>query len=526
MKTLFTNVLVIGGGIAAMKAALSAREKNEDVLIISKGNTGRSGCSLISEGILNGPFSEEDSAELYYIDIIKGSADVADKDLANVMANNAKESVLSLQKFGVKFITRDGSLSLDLSGGNSVARTVKIDPPGPGCGKAIPIKLYEKLKTTDIRAIDGYSVVKILTEGNRAVSAIAHNGNDFIQINFKSAVLATGGGGRLYRNSTNPKGISGDGIFLGIDANAKLIDMEYVQFFPTVALTSYLVLPFIFTDGAILINKDGERFIERYDPILMEKTTRDKMSQAIFTEDQEGRGVDGGVFISCKNMPDDILKEKYGKEVEFFKSKNIDLKNDPLLVKPACHFFMGGIKIDDTCKTNIDGLYACGECAGGTHGANRLAGNALVEALVFGEIAGKNATRYANENEHVQTEANDFIESLPKVDGKTSHANELDDLKELAWSYLGIIRNEDGLNLALTRIYDMEKNLSKWTYKDFDEFFAIRNSLQILKAIAISALVRKESRGAHYRSDYPSSKEEWKKAILIDGNFEISYLSR
>jgi len=521
MRIIFTDVLIVGGGIAGLRAALSARRKADNVMMVSKGVPGKSGCSLISEGILNGPFSREDSPDLYYNDIIKGSGGVADPLLARTLADNARDAVLSLRDIGVNFLERDGGLVLDLSGGNSVARTVKIDPPGPGCGKAIPTALASVVGKSDIDMAIGYGVVKILKDEGRAVSAVAHNGDEFIQINFKAVVLATGGGGKLYRSTTNPKGIVGDGYFLAHDAGAPLVDMEYVQFFPTVALSSYLVLPFIFTDGAILLNSKGERFIGRYDPELMEMTTRDKMSQAIFSEDADGRGVEGGALMSCRDVPPSVLEEKYKAELDFFKKKGTDLRKESLPVRPACHFLMGGVKINNDCSTGVEGLYACGECAGGVHGANRLAGNALVETLVFGDIAGESAAEFARGHDHVEAEANDFIESLPKEFG-TDGEDIIESLRELAWNRLGIVRDGDGIKGSIEELDDILKRLNSLPFSDLEQYFQTRNMAHVLRCIATSALAREESRGAHFRRDFPMTDPRWKAAISIKEEFKTT----
>ena len=303
----------------------------------------------------------------------------------------------------------------------------------------------EEAKKMGIKFLEGKTLMKLFQSNGRVASGLAYDNKDFLEISFKSIVIATGGAGSIYKNSTNPSDVEGDGYFLGFDVGASLIDMEYVQFFPTVALKSYLILPFVFNDGAILLNSKGERFIGRYDPILMEKTTRDIMSRAIFTEALEGRGIDGGVFISYKEIPESILKSKYSKELTFFLSKGIDLTKENLLVKPSCHFFMGGLKINEKCETNVLGLYACGEVVGGTHGANRLAGNALTEALVFGKIAGKYAAEFAltNKFENINTES--FIDSLPKIGDKSIEKELIQQIKDILWERLGIVRDEKGI---------------------------------------------------------------------------------
>lgn len=527
MEKIKCDVLIIGGGLAGLRAAIEAKKYVKDVLVLTKGYAGRGGCSSISEGIINAPLGENDSPKLYFSDIQKGSANVCDPKLAGILSENAKPAILSLEKYGVQFKKQNGNFVLNLSGGNSVPRTVRIEPPGPGCGRAIPLKLMEEAKKRDIKFLEGKAMIKLFQKNGRAISGLAYDGKDFFEISFKSIVIATGGAGNIYGNSTNPSDVEGDGFFLGFDAGASLIDMEYVQFFPTVALKSYLVLPFIFTDGAILLNNKGERFIGKYDSNLMEKTTRDIMSRAIFTEALEGRGNEGGVYISYKEIPEDILKTKYSKELAFFLSKGIDLTKENLLVKPSCHFFMGGLKINEKCETNVKGLYACGEVAGGTHGANRLAGNALAEALVFGEIAGKEAAEFATKNEFEYLDAETYIDSLPKIGENSVEKELIKQIKDIVWRYLGIIRNEDGIKTAIKEISQIKSNFENIKVtKNLLDYIRLRNIIFVAEAISIAALERKESRGAHYRSDYPNENNEWKKAILIKNGFKIVHEAR
>jgi fumarate reductase (CoM/CoB) subunit A len=257
----------------------------------------------------------------------------------------------------------------------------------------------------------------------------------------------------------------------------------------------------------------------------MERTTRDKMSQAIFTEDLEGRGIEGGVLISYKEVPESILKTTCKDEIEFFLSKGLDLREESLPVRPACHFLMGGVKIRDDCSTRIEGLYACGECAGGTHGANRLAGNALVETLVFGYIAGESAAEFSKGQDHMEAEANDFIESLPK-NFKEGGETVIESLRELAWNKLGIIREEGGIKDAIKELEGMEKGLRSLPFRDLQQYFELRNMIHVLRCIATAALLRKESRGAQYRRDHPRMDPEWKKSIIIKEDFKTAFEPR
>ena len=527
MEKIKCDVLVVGGGLAGLRAAIESKKYVKKVVILTKGYVGRGGCSSISEGILNAPLSENDSFELYYEDIMKGSANVSDPKLAKILSENAKSSILSLEDYGIQFKKENGNFALNLSGGNSVARTVRVEPPSPGCGRIIPLKLMEYAKTNDIKFLEGKHLIKLFEKNGRVVSGTVCDGKNFLEISFKSVIIATGGAGNIYRNSTNPSDVAGDGYYLGFDVGASLIDMEYVQFFPTVALKSYLVLPFIFTDGAILLNNKGERFIGKYDPNLLEKTTRDIMSRAIFTEALEGRGTDGGVFISYKEVPETILKTKYSKELEFLLSKGIDLTRENLLVKPSCHFFMGGLKINDKCETNVKGLFACGETAGGVHGANRLAGNALAETLVFGEIAGKNASEFAIANDFEYEDTKNYFDSLPKLVENSSEKEMIKEIKEIMWRYLGINRDEKGIRTAIKQFSELKNKFEKInSTQNYLEYFKLRNIIFVAQAVALSALERTESRGAHYRSDFPKENKDWKKAIVIKKGFDVGYEAR
>jgi len=527
MEKINCDVLVVGGGLAGLRAAIESKKYVKDVIILTKGYVGKGGCSSISEGILNAPLSKNDSSDMYYGDIMKGSANVSDPKLAKILSQNTKSAILSLEDYGIQYKKENGNFVLNLSGGNSVARTVRVEPPGPGCGRIIPLKLMEYAKNNDIKFLEGKHLIKLFEKKGRVVSGIVCDGKNFLEISFKSIIIATGGAGNIYRNSTNPSDVEGDGYYLGLDVGASLIDMEYVQFFPTVALKSYLVLPFIFTDGAVLLNSKGERFIGKYDSNLLEKTTRDVMSRAIFTEALEGRGTDGGVFISYKEVPEDFLKTKYSKELEFFLTKGIDLTKDNLLVKPSCHFFMGGLKINDKCETNVEGLYACGETAGGVHGANRLAGNALAETLVFGEIAGRNASEFALINDFDYIDTKNYIESLPKHTESSSEKELIKEIKEIMWRYLGIIRNKEGITTAIKEFSEIKNKFEKInSTQNYLEYFKLRNILFVAQAVAISALERTESRGAHYRSDYPNEDKNWKKAIIIKKGFDIEHEAR
>ena len=378
-----------------------------------------------------------------------------------------------------------------------------------------------------IKFLEKYTVIKILTEHGKASSAIAFNGKSFLEIRFKSIILATGGAGGLYKNTTNILDVEGDGHFLAVDAGASLVDMEFIQFFPTVALDNYLLAPYVFSDGAVLFNKNGEKFMERYDPILKDNSTRDKMSRAIYTEIIDGRGINGGVEVDYKNIPVRLLNSKYSHETDYFFARGIDVTKQNLPIKPACHFFMGGVRINERCETEVKGLYVCGECAGGLHGANRVGGNALPAALVFGEIAGRSAAEYAKTNDFIESNSISFVNSIPKEGGQEIEGVMIDRIKNILWTHIGIVRTEAGISKALDELAAIKTSFNEIkSTSNLSDYFRLRNAVFVAEAIAIAAFERKESRGAHYRSDYPQENNSWKKNIIIKKDLEIKYLKR
>jgi fumarate reductase (CoM/CoB) subunit A len=527
MEKVDCEVLIVGGGIAALSAAIEAKKITGNVLIVSKTKLGLGGCSLVTGGFMNGVFREDDSIELFSQDVMKSSCNMAEPRIVKIFSERAKDKILELEELGVNLKREDGKLLVDFSGGNSVPRTVKIDPIGPGKGMVILKSLLTKSNEMRVKFLERYTVVKILTDDERASSAIAFNGDSFIEIRFKSIILATGGAGGLYKNTTNTIDVVGDGHFLAVDAGASLVDMEFIQFFPTVALDKYLLAPYIFSDGAVLINKNGEKFMERYDPILKDNSTRDKMARAIFTEIIEGRGIEDGVEVDYKKIPKQLLNSKYRHEIDYFMKHGVDITKQNLLIRPACHFFMGGVRINEKCETEVKGLYVCGECAGGLHGANRIGGNALPAALVFGEIAGRSAAEYSMVNDFIESNSISFMNSIPREGNEAIETTMIDYIQNILWTYIGIVRNEAGISKALHELgsVKMRFNEIKFT-SDTSDYFRLRNALFVAEAIAIASFERKESRGSHYRSDYPEEKNSWKKNIIIKKDLEIKYLKR
>ncbi|ABO34631.1 thiol-driven fumarate reductase, flavoprotein subunit [Methanococcus maripaludis C5] len=521
---MITDVLIIGGGGAAARAAIECGQKN--VVIASKGLFGKSGCTVMAEGGYNAVLNPEDSFEKHYSDTMKGGGYINNKKLVEVLIKNAPKEFKNLEKFGCIF---DRSENAEFAqrpfGGQSFNRTCYS---GDSTGHEMIAGLMEYLnKFERIKILEDTMAIKLIVnevfENEKklkkcfgAVFLDLLNG-DIYPIYAKSTILATGGAGQIYPITSNPKQKVGDGFAIAYREGAELIDMEMVQFHPTGMLgTGILVTEAVRGEGGILYNKNKERFMKNYDPERMELSTRDVVAKAIYNEIQEGRGIDGAVYLDVTHLDPEIIKEKLETMLSQFMLVGVDIKKEPMKVAPTAHHFMGGIKINENCETSISGLYACGEVAGGIHGANRLGGNALADTQVFGAIAGKNAFDNA-ENEidisKVYNSVEKCIEDLKNAFNDSNSGDNvyslIDELKKTMWDFVSILRDEKGLTSALEKIVEIkEKSVSINGIVDFSKKLELENMILVSEIVINSALLRKESRGAHFRNDYPKINEE------------------
>jgi fumarate reductase (CoM/CoB) subunit A len=341
--------------------------------------------------------------------------------------------------------------------------------------------------------------------------------------------MATGGGGRLYSRNNNTSEMTGDSYSLALGAGAILKDMEFVQFYPTM-LSKPVKIPLsnsLFGDGAVLRNSEGERFMLRHAPQAGDMATRDKMSQAIFAEIAAGQGIGNQVYLDCTRIPSKAIETKHQRLYTFLKKHGIDMLKTWMLVSPAAHFFMGGIKINSFCETSLEGLFAAGECAGGVHGANRLATNALTEAAVFGKIAGKNAAAYASKLSNIEKQPPKI--SWPQLHcGSESFLEIRDYLCNTMWEYASIIRSKQSLLNALKGIEQCRKNLDFTqcnSINDMIKYYEVHGMCVTAKAIVDAALLREESRGSHFRTDFPEENKNWRRSLetdMLNGDFKFS----
>ncbi len=542
MEKLKTDILIIGGGLAAMMAALEAAESPLSTLIVSKGAVGNSGATLMAyanfAAVLPEGMEGGDSISCHAEETMMAGAEINDPDLVRILTVNAPGDLLLLERLGLDFIKREGRFDLRKPPGHLRPRTVFTVNPGYPIhirGKSITAPLRRRVMERSIPRLEGVGIVKLVVENGRIAGAlgVCRRTGETIAVECRAVILAGGGGGFLYERNTNPGGNTGDSYALAMEAGCPLRDMEFVQFFPCVHLESprILISSPILSDGAILRNKDGERFLTRYEPERMEMATRDAVSQAIYREIRRGGGIKGGVYLDITGVPRDLLAFRFPDLIAAFKKRGIDLHSVWIPVTPAAHFFMGGVAIDSSCRTDLDGLYVAGEASGGIHGANRLSGNGLSDALVFGRIAGRSAVGYAGEREGVSLPDEAFHwaqgQSGPAI-GRERIQSLRRSLKKTMWEEVGIVRHGAGLAGALARMEAWQTSLEEGRPErpeDRGAFFEMRSMLLASRAVATAALFREESRGAHFRDDFPDPRAEWGKSAytrLDRGNIRSS----
>ena len=440
-----------------------------------------------------------------------------------------------MENYGALFDRQEnGKIAQRPFGGQTYRRTCF---QGDRTGAELLNALKEEIIRRDIECIEEVMITSLVQDGLQVIGATGFDLKDSSIIYFqaKAVIFASGGAGQLYPVTSNTFQKNGDGFAIAYRAGANLIDMEQVQFHPTGMVTpeskkGVLVTEAVRAEGGILLNKDGERFMAKYSPEKMELATRDVVARSIYAEIIEGRGSEnGGVYLDISHLDDDLIDEKLETMVLQFENVGIDIKNEPIEVAPTAHHFMGGIKINTDGSTSIPNLFACGEVCGGVHGANRLGGNALADTQVFGKIAGESAAKAAKDcelkvNDEMFLAEKERIESLIKPG--TIKAQEFKEkIKKLMWKKVAIVREEKALNEALRQLQEMQKDLDNIDVSDKDQYnselltaLEVINMVEICILVVKSAILRRESRGAHFRSDFPESNDVWKRSIVLNKN--------
>ena len=516
------DVLVVGAGLAGMRAALAAQAAGADVAIVSKVYPVRSH-SNAAQGGINAALNPEDSWESHAYDTIKGSDYLGDQDAIEILAREAPAAIIELERMGVVF-NRDehGRLGSRNFGGASHARTYFV---GDFTGQAILHVLYEQLVKSGIRAYNEFFCSQLLRDGAGTVSGVVAfdmRSGEVQALGARSVVLCTGGIGRVFEPSTNALICTGDGSALAYRAGAPLMDMEMVQFHPTTLQSNgALISESARGEGGYLLNRDGERFMRQTAPNAMELASRDVVSRAAQIEINEGRGVDGCVLLDVRHLGAERILERLPQIRELaleFAGK--DMITDPVPVLPGMHYQMGGIRTDVHGATPVAGLYAAGECACvSVHGGNRLGANSLLETVVFGRRAGAAAAEFARGREPwspPEAAARDEQQRLRALVARSGGSERSAALRlemgKTMTRKVGVFRDEAGLREAEATLVQLRARYGRIEIGDKGRLFnqalvaalELDYMLDLARTVVAGALARRESRGAHTRLDHPA----------------------
>lgn len=538
IKTISTDVLIIGSGGAGSRAAIEVDDAGLKATIVSKGLSFRSGCTGMAEGGYNAVFKtvdKDDSIEAHFKDTMKGGSFLNDEKLVEILVKESPKRLVDLENYGALFDRKEnGEIDQRPFGGQTYRRTCY---QGDRTGAELLNALKEEIIRRDIECIEEVMITSLITDDDQVIGATGLDLKDSSLIYFKakSVILASGGAGQLYPVTSNTFQKNGDGYAISYRAGADLVDMEQIQFHPTgmVAPESkkgVLVTEAVRAEGGKLINSEGERFMSKYAPEKMELATRDVVARSIYQEIIEGRGTEnGGVYLDISHLDDDYIDEKLETMVLQFENVGVDIKHGPIEVAPTAHHFMGGLKINTDASTSLKNLFGAGEVCGGVHGANRLGGNALADTQVFGKISGVSASEAAkstelkSNDEQVQLEA-ERIQNLIK-EGSIKPQEFKENIKRLMWEKVAIVREEKTLNEALKELQEMQEDLVNLNVGDKKQYNTeLVTALEVINMVEIciltvkSAILRRESRGAHFRSDFPETDDNWKKSIVMSKN--------
>ncbi|HEX2231751.1 MAG TPA: FAD-binding protein [Thermoleophilaceae bacterium] len=541
------DVLVIGAGLAGQRAALAAAEQGANVGILSKVHPVRSH-SNAAQGGINAALDPEDSWESHAYDTVKGSDFLGDQDAIEIMCREAPNEILALEHLGVTFHrNEEGRLGKRAFGGASAARTYYV---ADITGQAILHVLYEQLMKHDevYRYEEWFTTALVRDDDGRVCGTVNRNIRDGSMEMFeaKAVILASGGNGQVYDPTTNALICTGDGIAMAYRVGAPLMDMEMIQYHPTtLAGLGLLITEGARGEGAHLYNAEGERFMEKYAPNKMELASRDVVSRAEQTEIDEGRGFeDGTVALDITVVPKKRIHEALREIVNVGRDfAGVDITKEPIHIKPGNHYVMGGVKTDTNGQTDIPGLYAAGECACvSVHGGNRLGANSLLDTLVFGRRAGLHAAQVGKSMgmpEPSRALLQDEEKSIGEITGRERSGRRVSEIKaELGATmdkYVAVFRDEDGLRTALETVRRLKEEAQSPAIDDHGTVFnqdllgalELQFMLDNAETIVVSALERKESRGAQYRTDFPErNDDEWQRHINVSHNGaepEISY---
>ncbi len=543
MLHLSTDVLIVGAGGAGMYAAVAAARSGASVILLDKSLVGRGGATVMAQMTVAAALGQQepDHWTIHLEDTLRAGRGLCNEELSALVCEAGPKRILEMESWGTRWAREGAHIKQEMAPGHSRRRCCYVDflNTGPAVAATLRRKLSE---IPEIRRVSNVTVIEILVHEGRAVGAVALDINEGELVTFqaKAVILAAGGLTKVYERNSASANMAGEAYAMALGAGAELVDMEFVQFFPIGHLSPRLVGmdpimwdPFRYKLGGKLLNGHFEEFVDRYGGADFGKytATRDVASYAILKEVEAGRGSPhGGAYLDFRHITERELRAAFGPVIDRLLKNGIDLNKMPVEVGPMAHYHMGGIRVSTNMESRIKGLYAAGEAVGGANGANRLSGNAITEAFVFGERAGSSAARAVQQTSIAwnQIAVDAHAEPIRELTSRRSKngvspAACQTELQNLMWKMVGPFRTGDKLAAALERIKGMRRELPNLSIGseepfnlDIQDWLELRAMLATAEMVVTAALARTESRGAHQREDFPDSNAALEKNQVLE----------